>query len=67
MKAGIYVGLDRADEAMDLLDDAYDKRLIALPFTVLHPTHAPLRAHPRHADLLRRMGLQPHEPDGDQI
>ena len=67
LKAAVYAALDRPGEAMDLLEDAYDKRLIALPFTVLHPTHAPLRSDPRHADLLRRMGLQPSETGGGAI
>ena len=67
LKAAVYAELDRPGEAMDLLEDAYEKRLVALPFTVLHPTHAPLRSDPRHADLLRRMGLQPSETGGGAI
>ena len=59
MRAPIYIALDRKDDALATLEKAYEMRLVALPFTILRPAHAPLRSDPRHQDLLRCIGLRP--------
>lgn len=59
MRASIYVALRRNTDAVALLQLAKDKRLLALPFSAIHPTHDPLRSQTEYANLVRDLGLRP--------
>ena len=52
-----HVSLGEHDQAMALLERAYEFRLPPLLFSGVYPPFAPLRSDPRFVDLLRRMGL----------
>ena len=57
MSASIFVATNKLDRAIDMLEKAAERRMIALPFTLVHPAHAPLHEHPRYLALIERMGL----------
>ncbi len=59
MRASIYVALQRNKDAVKYLQLAKNKRLLALPFSTIHPTHDPLRRIPEYTDLLSTLGLRP--------
>jgi pentatricopeptide repeat protein len=52
-----YLGLGENDQAFAWLDQAYTEHSNILQSIKVHPYFDPLRADPRFADLLRRMGL----------
>jgi len=56
--AGIYTGLNRADDAFKWLDKAYDERCEYLVYLGSEPLADPLRRDPRFAALLSRLGLK---------
>ena len=56
-RAMIHAGLGEVDEAMDLLEQAYNDREGYLIFLKVAPTLYPLHGHPRYEALLSRMGL----------
>ena len=53
----VYAGLGEADRMFDWLEKAYQEHDVLLLFTLIDPALAPMRADPRFADLLRRVGL----------
>jgi serine/threonine-protein kinase len=57
--AYIPVGLGDKDGAFAWLEKAYDERSDTLVFLKVEPRYDSLRADPRFADLLRRVGLPP--------
>ena len=59
MVALVLVGLGRNDEAITLLDQAYDERSTLLSYLDRDPRFDPLRTSPRFMDLLRRMNFAP--------
>ena len=54
----VLAGLDREDEALDELERAYEERASDLAWIAVRPTFGNLRAEPRFAKLLERMGLR---------
>ena len=66
MVALVLVGLGRNDEAITLLEQAYDQRSTLLSYLDRDPRFDPLRTSPRFMDLLRRMNFatQPGLPAG---
>jgi TolB-like protein/DNA-binding winged helix-turn-helix (wHTH) protein/Tfp pilus assembly protein PilF len=57
--ASIYAALGDNDQALAQLERAYAERTDAIPLLKVDPRLDPLRADPRFADLLRRVGLSP--------
>ena len=55
--ADIYIGLGEKDQAFSWLEKAYADRADGLTFLKLDSIYDPLRADPRFADLVRRIGL----------
>ena len=55
--AAIHVALGQSDGAFAALDKAFAERAWQLVFLDVEPAMDPLRADPRFADLLRRIGL----------
>jgi hypothetical protein len=55
--AFIYAGLGEKGEAFGWLEKAYDGRDFILVFLKVDPAFDRLRADPRFADLVRRVGL----------
>jgi adenylate cyclase len=64
--AGIYVALGENDEAFRWLERAYAEHSALLRGIGPSRTFRPLRADPRFADLLRRMGFDPAKILGQQ-
>jgi len=62
--AAIHVGLGQVDEAFERLERACDEREGSLIVVAVAPPVDPLRADPRYARLLRRMGLAHILPSG---
>jgi serine/threonine-protein kinase len=62
--AAIHVGLGQVDEAFERLERACDEREGSLIVVAVAPPVDPLRADPRYARLLRRMGLAHLLPSG---
>jgi len=52
-----YVGTDRRDEVIALLQNAYSQHSSTLVTLKVEPYYDPLRSDPRFQDLLRRVGL----------
>ena len=52
-----YVGTDRKDEVIALLQKAYSEHSGVLVTIKVDPHYDPLRGDPRFQDLLRRVGL----------
>ncbi len=52
-----YLGLGDNDQAFAWLEEAYKEQSNILQFLKVHPYFDPIRADPRFADLLRRVGL----------
>ncbi len=52
-----YVGTDRRDEVIALLQKAYSKHSTVVVTIKVEPLYDPLRSDPRFQDLLRRVGL----------
>jgi hypothetical protein len=52
-----YVGMDRRDEAIALLQKAYSQHSSYVVALKVEPYFDPLRSDPRFQDLLRRVGL----------
>ncbi|MGH9866130.1 MAG: tetratricopeptide repeat protein, partial [Candidatus Acidiferrales bacterium] len=52
-----YVGMDRKDEAIALLQKAYSEHSNAVVVLKVEPNYDPLRSDPRFQALLRRVGL----------
>jgi tetratricopeptide (TPR) repeat protein len=57
LRALVYAGLGDNDEALALLERAFEEREHTLIFFVWNPCFDGLRNEPRFVDLLRRMGL----------
>ncbi len=58
--AVIYVGLGETDQALDWLEEAYEKRNSGwLPFIGVEPDFLSLHGHPRFEALLKKMGVSP--------
>ncbi|HEV2234895.1 MAG TPA: protein kinase [Terriglobia bacterium] len=57
--AAIFTGLDEKDQAIELLEKAYQDRSDYLVYIQREPGFDRLRAEPRFQDLVRRIGLQP--------
>jgi tetratricopeptide (TPR) repeat protein len=55
--AAIYVGLGENDEALKLLEKAYQERSFFLLFIKTEPKMDDLRSDPRFTDLVRRIGF----------
>jgi TolB-like protein/Flp pilus assembly protein TadD len=53
----IHVALGDHDRALDLLDDAVEKRAADLIWLAVRPAYRPLRDHPRFETLVERVGL----------
>jgi hypothetical protein len=61
--AMIYVGLGETDQALDWLEEAYEKRNSGwLPFMGVEPEFLSLHGHPRFEALLKKMGVSPTRP-----
>ncbi len=56
--AGVYAALENRDRAFALLDRAYEERSTFLGLVNVSPWMDPLRADPRFAHLVARMGLR---------
>jgi len=54
--AAVYAALDRPDDAFRALDDAFERRAEWMSYLKIDPQLDSLRADPRFAGLLRRMG-----------
>jgi TolB-like protein/Tfp pilus assembly protein PilF len=52
-----YLGLDDKEQAFVWFEKAYEEKSNILQFLKVHPFFDPVRADPRFADLLRRVGL----------
>ncbi len=52
-----YLGLGENDQAFAWLEEAYKEQSNILLFLKIHPYFDPIRADPRFADLVRRVGL----------
>ncbi len=52
-----YLGLDESDQAFAWLERAYNEQSNILQFLKVHPFFDPIRADPRFADLVHRVGL----------
>jgi TolB-like protein/Flp pilus assembly protein TadD len=52
-----YLGVGENDRAFDWLEQAYKEQSNILQFLKVHPYFDPIRADPRFADLVRRVGL----------
>lgn len=63
MRASIFVAMGYEAEAVQVLRDSRDKRLLALPLTAIHPTHDPLRTRGDYRALLTDLGLEEHLSD----
>ena len=58
--AVIYVGLGETNQALDWLEEAYEKRNSGwLPFIEVEPEFLSLHGHPRFEALLKKMGVLP--------
>ena len=57
--AVIYTGLGDKERALEWLEKAFDDRSLEMIFLKVDPRFDRLRADPRFANLLRRMGLSP--------
>jgi hypothetical protein len=55
--AAVHLGLDDKDRAFDCLQEAYGERSLGMTFLKLDPNLDDLRAEPRFADFMRRVGL----------
>jgi hypothetical protein len=55
--AAIYAGLADKDEAFRLLEKGYEEHSASMAYLAVDPLWYGMRSDPRHADLLRRMGL----------
>jgi len=55
----IHGALGQKDEAFALLEKAYAEREEAVPYLKVERRFKPLRADPRFARLVRRLGLPP--------
>ncbi len=53
----VYAGLGEKDQAFAWLEKAYEERDGSLPMLKVNPSLDPLRADPRFADLVRRVGV----------
>ncbi len=62
MLAIAYAALGKNDLAFQSLEKAHQERRPYLLYLKLDPDFDPLRADPRFADLVRRIGLPPEEP-----
>lgn len=61
--ATTYMMLDRPEDALDALEEAYRRRSgWILPFLGVHPLFEPLRDDPRFQDLLERIGVPTPPP-----
>ncbi len=55
--AMVHLALDECEQAMDIVENAYDGRDGSLIHFVLEPIADPLRSNPRFQNVLRRMRL----------
>jgi hypothetical protein len=53
----VYAGLGETDQALDLLEEAYDQRLPSMVNLKVDPSLDSLRSNPRFQNLLRRIGF----------
>ena len=59
MSVSVLVAMNDLDAAISHLEDAYNERLIAMPFSRIHPAYEGIRNDPRYLAIMQRMGLQP--------
>jgi DNA-binding winged helix-turn-helix (wHTH) protein/TolB-like protein/Tfp pilus assembly protein PilF len=57
--AEAFAQLGQADQAIEMLEQAYAEHAYRLMYLKVHPNLDPLRADPRFRDLLRRVRLEP--------
>jgi hypothetical protein len=57
--AAVHAGMGQNDRAFERLNEAVDERSSWLPWLKVEPKWDNLRADPRYADLLKRVGLPP--------
>jgi DNA-binding winged helix-turn-helix (wHTH) protein/TolB-like protein/Flp pilus assembly protein TadD len=60
--ATIYAGLGKKEEALSLLEQAYEERFGLLAYLRIEPRFDTLRPEPRFKELMRRLGLDPEKP-----
>jgi TolB-like protein/DNA-binding winged helix-turn-helix (wHTH) protein/Flp pilus assembly protein TadD len=57
LMAHIYAGLQETERALDYLERTYQERAVKLVLLKVDPRFDPVRAHPRFAELVRRVGF----------
>jgi tetratricopeptide (TPR) repeat protein len=58
-RAVVYVALGNKEQALALLDEAYEQHEWRMLLLKAEPLYDPLRSDPRFQDLLRRMNFPP--------
>jgi hypothetical protein len=56
-RAGVHIGLDQREKALELLEQAYAKRDVTMVWLKVRRVYDSLRNEPRFQDLLRRMNF----------
>jgi hypothetical protein len=56
-RAVVHLGLGNTDKALEYLVNAYEERSSWMTYLNVEPRLDPLRADPRFADLVRRVGI----------
>ncbi len=56
-KAAIHTGLGEKDQALELLEQAYEERVGMMRLLKVEPMFDPLRSDPRFTELLKKVGL----------
>ncbi len=56
-KAAIHTGLGEKDQALELLEQAYEERVWMMRLLKVEPMFDPLRSDPRFTELLKKVGL----------
>lgn len=62
----VHIVLGNHDAAFDMLERAYEIHSPWLPIINIDPQADPLREDPRFDDLVRRIGLEPRQPTGQE-
>jgi hypothetical protein len=56
-RAVVYIALGNKEQALALLDEAYEQHEWGMLLLKAEPRYDPLRSDPRFQDLMRRVGL----------